>query len=85
MDIKGVCLIILLTISNANSKPLPNEAIPEQVKQLSEKLHKLIDAKWKCSKKCQNDGKMFKRMSETHNGKTLLDLAAKEPFKQYVK
>ena len=77
-----VCLIILLTISNANSKPLPNETILEQVKQFSEKLHKFKVPKWECSKTCQNFGKKFKRISETHNAKTLLDLAAKEPLKR---
>ena len=70
---KVVCLIIFLTISNANSKPLPNEAIPEHVKQLLVKLHKLMKETWESSRKDQGDGKLFKRMSETHHGKTLLD------------
>ena len=82
MDINVVCLIILLTISNVYSKPLPNETIPEQVKQFSEKLHKLKVLNLECSKECQEFGKMFKRMFETQNAKTLLELAAKEPFKR---
>ena len=81
MDIKVVCLIILMTISNASSKPLPNETMAEQVKQFSEKLHKLKVPKWECSNDCKKFGKMFKRVYETQNVKTLLDLVTEEPFK----
>ena len=82
MDVKVVCLIIFLTICNANSKPLPNKIIAEQVKQFSEKLHKLKVPKWECSNDCQKFGEMFKRIYETQNNKTLLELATKEPFKR---
>ena len=78
---KVVCLIILLTISNANSKPLPSETISEPVKQIVEKCRKLIEETWKSSKKKQSDTDLFNRMSETHKAKTLLDAATKEPFK----
>ena len=74
MDIKVVCLIIFLTISNANSKPLPNEAIPEHVKQPLVKLHKLMKETWESSRKDRRDDKLFKRMCETHYGKTISDL-----------
>ena len=81
MDIKVTCLIILLTINNANSKPLPSKTIEEQVKQFSEKLHNLEVPKWGCSKACQKRRKMFQRLHETQNVKTLLELTTKNPFK----
>ena len=81
MDIKVVCLIILLTISNANSKPSPSQTIAEQVKQFSEKLHNLEVPKWGCSEACRKRRKMFERLHETQYVKTLLDLTTKNPFK----
>ena len=81
MDVKVVCLIFLLIISNANSKPLPSKTIAEQVKQFSEKLHNLEVPKWGCSKACQKRRKMFQRLHETTNVKTLLELTTKNPFK----
>ena len=81
MDIKVVCLIILLTISSAISKSLPSKIIAEQVKQFSEKLHNLEDSKWGCSEACRKRRKMFQRLHETQNVKTLLELTTKNPFK----
>ena len=81
MFIKAVCLIITLTICNTNSKSLPNETIAEQVKQLSEELHKFKDSEWGCSNGCQKRKEMFKRLNETQNVKTLLELVTSDPFK----
>ena len=81
MFVKAVCLIILLNICNTNSKSLPNESIAEQVKQFSEELHNFKVSKWGCSNGCQKQKEMFKRLNETQNVKTLLELVTSNPFK----
>lgn len=81
MFVKAVCLIILLNICNTNSKSLPNESIAEQVKQFSEELHNFKVSKCACSNGCQKQKEMFKRLNETQNVKTLLELVTSNPFK----